>query len=566
MKSGLALFSLVLLSFLGCFAQAEETATSQTQPAGSSAPASKAAASSSPAAGASDPKAVKPDSKKKRNEAPDMKEDPAVAHKQQIVDLLERSHAANDEVLPDQKATLLARQISMISRLSSESAEKWAQELFQLGDDQADDQKRARMQVLAIQMVAQGDPEFGLKLLHQIKPVAETDSTALVSANMISAAASAVFQGLARDKGESQLSRLRQEALRLAAESQYPYSAMGGVAIELARDHRRGETDSGEGQGSLMESVFDEAVSNYERSVPTWSGNSDFGRMVQRLAYQLPKEKVRHALGVFVNNVQTTPSPSGVWMKVDSGAGATQMSDPVEISLFPFMSLLNEFDTELMKQVVEAHPRLGQNAATGAASASGYGYAGSATGRGADPNQMTRLRAQSMASWNPDSALAMTQGITDPNMRAVTMGSVAERIAGDDSSRAMQLLDQAQKTAGDGQDLRTELQLVASRAEVAQATNNGAMLRESLRQGFEIGDQLLRQEQDNNQGQVSWYMLGSLVQTGIKSDPDLTLAYINSFSLPYVRAELLMDAAQALRFSDLRASRGRSVRTANISN
>ena len=84
----------------------------------------------------------------------------------------------------------------MISRLNSDSADKWAQELFQLGDDQADDQKRARMQVMAIQMVAQGDPEFGLKLLHQIKPVAETDSTALVSANMISAAASAVFQGL----------------------------------------------------------------------------------------------------------------------------------------------------------------------------------------------------------------------------------------------------------------------------------------------------------------------------------------------------------------------------------
>ena len=55
-------------------------------------------------------------------------------------------------------------------------------------------------------------------------------------------------------------------------------------------------------------------------------------------------------------------------MKVDSGAGATQMSDPVEISLYPFMSLMNEFDMELMKQVVEAHPKLGQNAATGAVS------------------------------------------------------------------------------------------------------------------------------------------------------------------------------------------------------
>ena len=569
MKSGLALSSLMLLSSLGCFAQTQEAATPQTPPAASSIPAPTTAASTTPAAGAADPKIAKPDSKKKKNEAPDAKEDPAAAHKQQIVDLLERSHAANDEVLSEQKATLLARQISMISRLNSESAEKWAQELFQLGDDQADDQKRARMQVMAIQMVAQGDPEFGLKLLHQVKPVAETDSTALVSANMISAAASAVFQGLARDKGESQLPRLRQEALRLAAESQYPYSAMGVVAIELLRDHRRGEPDSIQGQGSLMESVFDEAVANYERSVPTWSGNSDFGRMVQRLAYQLPKEKVRHSLEVFVNNVQTTPSPSGVWMKVDSGAGATQLSDPVEVSLYPFMSLLNEFDPELMKQVVEAHPRLGQNAATGVGSGYGYGgsgYAAAGAGRGVDPNQMTRLRAQGMASWNPDSALAMTQSITDPNMRAVTMGSVAERIAGDDSSRAMQLLDQAQKTAGDSQDLKTELQLVASRAEVAQATNNGAMLRESLRKGFEIGDQLLRQEQDNNQGQVSWYMLGSLVQTGIKSDPDLTLAYINSFSLPYVRAELLMDAAQALRFGDSHGSRGRTVRAANLSN
>ncbi len=60
-------------------------------------------------------------------------------------------------------------------------------------------------------------------------------------------------------------------------------------------------------------------------------------------------------------------------MKVDSGAGATQMSDPVEISLYPFMSLMNEFDPELMKQVVEAHPKLAQNAATGAVSASVYG-------------------------------------------------------------------------------------------------------------------------------------------------------------------------------------------------
>ena len=127
------------------------------------------------AEGTADPKTAKPDPKKKKNEAPDTKDDPAATHKQQIVDLLEASHAANDEVLPDQKATLLARQISMISRLNSDSAEKWAQELFQLGDDQADDQKRARMQVMAIQMVAQGDPEFGLKLLHQIKPVAETD-------------------------------------------------------------------------------------------------------------------------------------------------------------------------------------------------------------------------------------------------------------------------------------------------------------------------------------------------------------------------------------------------------
>ncbi len=181
MKSGLALFSLVLLSFIGCFAQTQERPRRRRNRLLRA----LLLLRRHPAAGASDPKTAKPDPKKKKNEAPDTKEDPAATHKQQIVDLLERSHAANDEVLPDQKATLLARQISMISRLNSDSAEKWAQELFQLGDDQADDQKRARMQVMAIQMVAQGDPEFGLKLLHQIKPVAETDSTALVSANMI---------------------------------------------------------------------------------------------------------------------------------------------------------------------------------------------------------------------------------------------------------------------------------------------------------------------------------------------------------------------------------------------
>ena len=539
MKSGLACIFLVFFGSGLSFAQTVQSQQPDTGGAG----AAKTTASGT-----------------RQTKVQESKEDSAAAHKQQVIDLLERSHAANDEVLAEQKASLLARQISIVSRLNSETAEKWAQELFQLGEDQSDEKKRANMQIMAIQMVAQGDAEFGLRLLHQLKPVAETDASVLYSANLISTATAAVFQGLARDKGESQLPRLRQEALRLAAESQYPYSAMAGVAAELARDQRHDGAEPKAEEGSVIEAVFDEALGNYERTVPTWSANADFGRMLQRLAYQLPREKVRHALGIFVNNVQGTPSPAGLWVKVDSGAGSTQMTDPVEISLYQYISLLNEFDPELMKQVAEAHPRLAQ-AQNSSAPMGVY-----PAGIGRDANQITRLRAQNMASWNPDNALALTQSITDPNMRAVTMGSVAERVASDDSSRAMQLLDQAQKTAADTQDLKTELQLVASRAQVAEASNNGAMLRESLRRGFEIGDQLLRQEQDDNKGQVSWYMLGSLVQTGIKSDPDLTLSYINSFSLPYVRAELLLDAAQSLRFGDLRAARGRGFRTATIAN
>ena len=386
-----------------------------------------------------------------------------------------------------------------------------------------------------------------------------------MTSNPLSSAAGSVFQALARNKGESQLPRLRQEALRLAAESQYPYSAMGGVAIELLRGQARDRGQLTGDQAALMESVFDEAVSNYERTTPTWSGNTDFGGMMQRVAYQVPRDKVRHALEVFVNYVQATPSPSGMSLKVDSGTGSTQISDPVEIALYHYASLITEFDPELMKQISEAHPKLAQAAAASSNARWSYGDARGSSG-GPDANQMTRLRAQGMASWNPDSALAMTQSITDANMRAVTMGSVAEQVAADEPSRALQLLDQAQKTAADTKDAKTELQLVTSRAEVAEATKNSAMLREALRRGFEIGDQLLRQEQDDNKGQVSWYMLGSLVQTGIKNDPDLTLAYIDSFSLPYVRAELLLDAAQALRFSNVRSFRGRGIRTANVVN
>ncbi|HLH06956.1 MAG TPA: hypothetical protein VKW78_06955 [Terriglobales bacterium] len=477
----------------------------------------------------------------------DPKDDPQAALKQQILDLLERSHAANDEVLPDQRVSLLARQINMITRLQPETGEKWAEELFQLAEDQADDQKRARMQMLAIQMVAPGDPEFGLKLLHQMKPVsAGSDPAALMASDPLSAAATEVFQSLARTKGESQIPRLRMEALRLAAESQYPYSAMAGVALETVRERRPGNIQSPDGP-SVLEAIFDEAVGNYERSTATWTTNSDFARMVQRMAYHVPKDKVRHALELFVTNAQNVAPPSGVSMTVNTGTGSTQITDPLEIALFHYVSLLRQFDPELLNQIAESHPQVAQGLA-GLANVR-WTYGDSSIGSPTDANQITRLRAQGMASWNPDNALALTQGITDPNMRAVTMGSVAEQVAADQPGKAMQLLDQAQKTAGDSQDLKTQLQLAASRADVAQSTNNSAMLRDALRQGFEVGDQLLRQEQDDNQTQVSWYMLGSLVQTGIKSEPDLTLSYINSFSLPYVRAELLLDAAQALRFN-----------------
>ena len=92
MKSGLAC---IFLFFLGSGLSFAQTVQSQ-QPDTGGAGAAKATASGT-----------------RQAKAQESQEDSAAAHKQQVIDLLERSHAANEEVQPDQKAALLARQISM---------------------------------------------------------------------------------------------------------------------------------------------------------------------------------------------------------------------------------------------------------------------------------------------------------------------------------------------------------------------------------------------------------------------------------------------------------------------
>ena len=153
MKSGLVLVFLVTLTPANLFSQQQQNG-----------PAPPTAQGATPNSRAKKAEPAKGDVA--------VKDDAAAAQRQQILDLLDRSHAANDDVLPDQRANLLARQISMVSRLNPETGQKWAMELFQLAEDQSDDQKRGRMQMMAIQMVSIGDAEFALRLLHQMKPVA----------------------------------------------------------------------------------------------------------------------------------------------------------------------------------------------------------------------------------------------------------------------------------------------------------------------------------------------------------------------------------------------------------
>jgi len=224
-------------------------------------------------------------------------------------------------------------------------------------------------------------------------------------------------------------------------------------------------------------------------------------------------------------------------------------------------SLMRELEPELMEKAAAERPsfgRLAQALGPEGRITSSWGGGGVSSSRASTPppSSIPSWQEQSQAAlgrnpknwrFDPNRSLAIAQGLTDPYAQAAVYSQVASWVASDDPEKADQLLQKSEKLIADSKDKRLELKVITSRAEWAAAANNAAVLRGALRHGFELGDAIIRADQDEHPDQpTSWTQLWQLVGVGMRHEPELTAVYLDNISVPIARARLLTSAADTV--------------------
>ncbi len=459
-----------------------------------------------------------------------------------ILKLLQQSHDLDQQLPVWDRATLLARQAEMVSRLRPDLGRDWADELFRLSSQMKREDQRSFAQNHAMGMSIRLDPDPALELLNSMN-IQEPPAWAASAPEM--QLVQAIFGVLSSRDGVSALPLLEQEAERLGTQGRYPYAALGYAAMQTTL--KDWGTDN-QHATRVLQSVFDPAFARYSQNAHTYFDDFEFARMLDVFAGGLPFETVQPALRMLVKNLLATNIRKYQFeAKVYTVDGKTaRVDNAIDATILVLGSLINR-DPELVRELESTRPQLQlaleytqvgrQRLIEGPARQPPAFYS-------ADPAAETLMDALRLSRINPEAAIAKAKQLPDDDKRASTMLEVARSIAGDYPARAADLIAEAQGGIKPGDD-ESSVNLISAQAFVAVAQNKKDELHDLLRRGFDLVNRVILHQQGAS-GSPFVVGLGPLAQIGMQNDPDLTTTFIETLPPSYMKAELLLGAASAL--------------------
>ena len=458
-----------------------------------------------------------------------------------IVSLLQQSHDLGQPLPVSMRLNMLRRQALMVSKLRTDLGREWANELFTLSF-QAKEGHRAVAQETAMGLLIRLDPDRALELLQSFS-MEEPEANWSTTPPKLEVA-QYVFQVLAERDGERSLPVLEQEAELMGKEGHYPYAAMG-FAVDRASTKYWGNNN--QRAVELLQSYFDPAFARYRQSPHRYFDDFQFGRMLEVFAGGLPFDSVQPALHLLVNNLLATDTHKYQFVAevYTTDGKSAKVDNVIDATILVFGMLINR-DPELVRELESSRPELKT-----ALEYTKEGRLSEIIGPGrpedmrpGDPATETQMNAIYLSRSDPEAAIAKAGQLPDDAKRASTMLEVSRGMAGDHPERAAELIAETQRRNPPTDD-EMEFNLISAQASVAAAQNKNDQLHELLQRGFASANRILLEQQST--GDIHFFPgLGLMIQIGIKNDPDLTTAFMESLPTSYVKAEAFLMAASEL--------------------
>jgi hypothetical protein len=269
--------------------------------------------------------------------------------------------------------------------------------------------------------------------------------------------------------------------------------------------------------------------------------------MLEVFAGGLPFDSVQPALHLLVNNLLATDTHKYQFVAevYTTDGKSAKVDNVIDATILVFGMLINR-DPELVRELESSRPELKT-----ALEYTKEGRLSEIIGPGRpedmrpeDPATETQMNAIYLSRSDPEAAIAKAGQLPDDAKRASTMLEVSRGMAGDHPERAAELIAETQRRNPPTDD-EMEFNLISAQASVAAAKNKNDQLHELLQRGFASANRILLEQQST--GDIHFFPgLGLMIQIGIKNDPDLTTAFMESLPTSYVKAEAFLMAASEL--------------------
>jgi hypothetical protein len=468
---------------------------------------------------------------------------------ERCIELLEEAHRISSTLPLEQRAWTVFDATEVATSIDPKRANQWALEAWGLAKQLPLGQSRVALQKDALRELAINDPDRALRLYKRQDLPAKWDAVHQSTEDARSLGyGNTIFKTAWEHGGPRYLGRLMNLASFLGRTGQYPYAAMGKIAVDLPKGDRR------------QSKIWRDATRFFQRDPGFATTNKQFVSFILSTRKIVTAKLLQGELNAAIPALEAPPRgfTKAIWrITITTPNGAANFISENEALLYELLPIVRLSEPGKADDLLARYASL-RNAPevseetrmvwTGSVSLEGTADSARMQAR-ADESRV--FRVQTLAAAAPKDALVVAKQISDPDLRGVALVSLAPAYAKVDAAEADSWLAEAKSRLETISENPKKLRLMAVLVQAQVALGRYAEALPLIQQGFDLGEavflQDFREHPDQLVDSVAGYSeLTDLTTAALKSESESreTIARIERVQPEALRAELLIAAAK----------------------
>jgi hypothetical protein len=359
-----------------------------------------------------------------------------------------------------------------------------------------------------------------------------------------------VFQAQWRKNGVAGLDVIQSTSHQLGDNGFYPFMALTPIIRQAASKDK-------ERAAALAQDALNFLNTRRSSTIET----QHVAGFIRSAAEFMPVAVIKETIEKLVKDAHQTKDDSvQMQAQITDDKGNKADLSSTGLMMMQLLPIIKRIDPEWAAKLVKENAELQQLAAQADDGPSEMRVTARVAGPGGDGDdgpprdmreEMNAMEVDQLATRDPQQALKMSNDINDPVLRAASQARVAGELNRSDPQQSAALLKSAREAMAQATTPQDKLMIIAGLAQAQAAMKDMEGLTDTVKRGMAMGEEMFRKGLDKRPNapvfaQPGYELMGRLVATATKADPQLAIARIDEIRTPVLQAMMLVNAARAV--------------------